>query len=378
MKVAYVTTYDSTDVQAYSGTGLFMYQALQRSGFEIVRIGNLRDTLLWYRPKRLIYRMLLSQNYHRNREPILLRSYARQVSAALAQIEADVVFSPGTLPIAYLDTSIPIIFWTDATFAGMVDFYPGYFNLCRETLKHGHLMDQQALSRCRLAIYSSDWAAKSAVENYDVDPRKVMVVPYGANLDISHNDKDVEGFVKTRDAHKCKLLFVGKDWYRKGGDVALKVAQWLNDNGWKTELHVVGCNPPVSVPSYVILHGFISKNTQVGRDQLNRLFAQSHFFILPSKAECVAVVFAEASAFGLPSLATDVGGIPTAIRNGVNGQLFQPEAHAQEYGEFIAKVLSQPGDYKRLAMSSYKEFCDRLNWTAAGAAVSKLVRESCL
>ena len=118
----------------------------------------------------------------RDREPLTLKSYAKQVESRLVRIKPDMVFSPGTKPIAYLRTDKPIIFWADATFDGMIDFYPEFTNLCDETLRDGQRMEQAALSNCRLAIYSSEWAAKTAIDNYDVDSRKVKVVPYGANL----------------------------------------------------------------------------------------------------------------------------------------------------------------------------------------------------
>lgn len=41
------------------------------------------------------------------------------------------------------------------------------------------------------------------------------------------------------------------------------------------------------------------------------------------------MVFAEASSFGVPSLATNVGGIPTAIKDGLNGKTFQLCANAE-------------------------------------------------
>ena len=377
MKVAYVTTYDSSDISVWSGLGYFIRKSLSLSGIEIECIDNLNDRWKILGIKNILYKNLFSQTYQRIRNPKILKYYAKQVEQNLLKLDVDVVFSPGTIPISYLNTERPIVFWADATFAGMVDFYPGYFNMCRETIRDGNRMEQQALSRCHLAIYASDWAAKSAIENYDVDPEKVKVVPFGANLDILHRDNDVESFVKSRSETKCKLLFIGMDWQRKGGDIALKVAEILNNRGWETELHVIGCSPPFTVPRYVHVHGFISKNTQTGRDCLVKLFADSHFFIMPSEAECFGVVFAEASAFGVPSLATDVGGIPTAIRNGVNGKVFMSKAAPEEYCEYILKTLSQKQKYEQLAMSSYKEYCERLNWATAGAEICKLIQNWC-
>jgi hypothetical protein len=61
--------------------------------------------------------------------------------------------------IAYLCTEKPIIFWTDATVDGVVDFYPDFRNLCAAAIKNGTRMEQTALSMNPLAIDASDWGA---------------------------------------------------------------------------------------------------------------------------------------------------------------------------------------------------------------------------
>jgi len=378
MKMAYVTTFDPSDPLAWSGTCANILKTLERSGFQSQAIGNLRDkTSLLYKVKSVVYARLLSKTYLGGREPACAQFYAGQVGRALATSGCDVVFSPGTTPIAYLKTEKPIVFWADATFAGMVDFYPGYGNLCSESLSKGNRVEQAALSNCRLAIYCSEWAANTALANYDVDPAKVKVVPFGANIDCNRQLPDIEAGLATKDFEVCRLLFLGVDWSRKGGDLALRVAETLNRRGVRTELHVVGCQPPVSVPSYVKLHGFLAKTTDEGRRLLDQLMSAAHFLILPARAECFGVVFAEAASYGVPSLATRVGGIPSAVRDGANGQTFGLDAGHEPYCDYIERLLASRQEYDRLALSSFKEYSERLNWGAAGRKVHGLVQEYC-
>jgi len=305
-------------------------------------------------------------------------NYSTQVEKLLASIHYDIVFSPGTIPIACLQTEKPIVFWTDATFAGLVDFYPGFTNLCTEIIKNGNKMEQLALSKCKIAIYSSEWAANTAIEHYDVDEAKVKVVPFGANISCNRNSNDINRIVEQKSFHSCKLLFLGVDWYRKGGDKALAVANQLTGRGIRTELHIAGCNPPITVPSFVKCHGFISKKTEEGRKYLEQLFSQAHFFILPSRADCVPVVFAEASSFGLPSLTTRVGGISTAIQDGKNGYTFSRDEDTEEYCNYIERFISSKEKYKELALSSFREYSTRINWSSAGSRVKDLIEEFCL
>jgi len=287
------------------------------------------------------------------------------------------VFSIWTNPIAYLRTEKPIAFWGDATFAGLMDYYPHYSNLCAETIRGANRAEDLALLKCRLAIYSSEWAANTAIQHYGVDPAKVKVVPFGANINSSRTIQDIERIIQNKNSEVCRLLFVGVDWFRKGGDIAVEVAAELNQLGVRTELHIVGCDPPGKMPGFVKAHGFISKTSQAGRHFLDVLFSQSHFIILPSRADCTPVVFPEAGSFGLPCLATRVGGIPTVIRDGVNGQTFAVDQMPGACCDYVERLWSSKQEYAQLALSSFQEYAERLNWGTAGRTVSELLRECC-
>jgi hypothetical protein len=170
----------------------------------------------------------------------------------------------------------------------MIDYYPEFSNLSQESIKNGNRMEQSALSRCRLALYASDWAAKTAIDNYQVDDSKVKVVPFGANIERSRTLEDVNKVVRARPSGSCNLLFLGADWQRKGGQVAFRVAKELNIQGLRTELAVVGCEPEIDepMPGFLNIFGFISKSMASGRNSLEELFASSHFLILPTRADC--------------------------------------------------------------------------------------------
>ena len=378
MKLAYVTIFGSSDIHAWSGLGVYMHSALQRAGFQTVPIGGLRyEYDFIYKAKELLYSRFSTKRYDMLWDSILLKRFAAQVDRALGPSGADVVFSVWTNPIVYSRTEKPIVFWGDATLAGLMEGYPEYRNLCAETIRDGNRAEQLALTRCRLAIYSSDWAARTAIENYDVDPAKVKVVPFGPNVACDRSIQDIQEIIKARSSGVCRLLFVGVDWFRKGGDIALRVVARLNQRGVPAELHVVGCNPAGEQPSFVKQHGFISKASEDGRQRLDDLFSRSHFFILPTQADCTPVVFSEACSFGLPILTTNVGGIPAIVRDGKNGYTLPLDEPPDAYCDAIERLWSSRQEYERLALSSFTEYSERLNWWTAGRRVFELVQEFC-
>jgi glycosyltransferase involved in cell wall biosynthesis len=382
VKLAYVTTYDARNlsgVHEWSGTGYYIAQSLERQSLPLRYIGPLADPWLLKINRgiqRRYYRLLYKKNYQKDADPLTLENYARQVEQKLKQNDVDVVFSATINPIAYLECNYPITFWADGTFANLLDFYPLYSNLHPKVIQDWHRMEALALQNCALAIYSSDWAATSAIQDYGADPAKVKVVPFGANTESPLTAATIRDAVAARPQDHCKLLFMAVDWDRKGGNLVYQVAQQLNQAGLKTELTIVGCQPfsAENTPSFVKMLGFISKSTPEGKAQIQKLFLESHFLILPTMADCTPIVFCEANALGVPCLSTDVGGIPTMIRDHLNGKVFGGNASASEYCTYILGLFANYSAYKELAVSSFHEYESRLNWRIAGQQVKSLLK----
>ena len=373
IRTAYVTTGDPADVRSWSGLHLYISRALAAQGFTIDPLGPLKmknERLL--KAKEAWCRYGLRRRHPRDREPAVARAYAEQLAPRIRP-EHELVFAVGTLAIPFVDCEQPIVFWTDATWAVMVDFYPVYSNLSAQSLRNGHALERSALERSALAIYSSDWAARSAIDDYQLDPERVAVVPFGANMDGHLADSEAHDVVAARGDQVCRLLFIAAEFERKGGRVALEVAKRLNAAGIPTHLDVVGPWPAgTDVPPFARSLGFVDKSTPSGRELLRGLLLQAHFLLLPSRAECSAVVLSEAAAHAVPALASSVGGSPTIVRDGVNGRLFDRDADPEQYAEFIQGVFGTTA-YLSLALTSFEEYERRLNWSEAGTRVRELV-----
>ena len=378
LRIAYATEHDPYDINAWSGLVVFMREALKAAGVDMHVAGPLQeDAIVRTKLKKAYYKFVRRQNYLRDREPAVQKGYARQLERTLKGVEVDAVVVPGSTLLAYVDLPHPLVFWSGSTFASMIDFNDGFSRLNQETLRRGHEMEQAALSNCALALYASDWAANSAIDNYDIDPNKVKVVSYGPNLRHNHTAADIRAYIEAKTFETCKLLFVGRYWGSKGGAKVLEVARRLNEQGIRTELDIVGCAPPYAVPDYVRVHGWVRKETTEGLALFDKLYKEAHFFVLPTLAEAFGVVFAEASSYGLPSIAPRIGGITTAIKDGRNGWLVDPKEGAEPYISNITYLFSDPERYRELSTRSFNEYQTRLNWTAAGQKARALISEFC-
>lgn len=376
MRISYVTTYDAANILNWSGLGYFIAKSLTDQNADLDFIGNLKIRRTLSLLMKKVYYKSMRQDFHFLRTPEIANQLAKQIQFRL-QPDTDFIFSPGSIPISLLETRIPKVFYTGACFAGMVGFYDGFSQLSDETIRNGNYLEQAALSNSKLVFYASDWGKQTAIENYNVDPDKIKVVPYGANLESRLTFEEVQSMISIRSDSVCKLLFIGVDWERKGGDFALEVAAEMNRRGIQTELHVVGLNhiPLKKIPPFLINYGFLSKANPEQKVKLEHLLADSHFLVVPSKAEAFGVVFAEASAWAIPSFSFHVGGITTAVKNGLNGKLFSPAAGTVDFANHLSELFTNKNRYRDLALSSFNEYQTRLNWDVAGKTIMKHLRE---
>jgi glycosyltransferase involved in cell wall biosynthesis len=368
---------DPTQISSWSGTPWFARRALERQGirFSVVHLDE-RPALLARWAKFLWYRLVKKRRYVRDRHPRLLRAYAQQIRARLRQLQPDLVFAMGTALIADLQTHYPTAFWVDATFAGMKEFYGSFADLAEVSIRDCERSDGNAICRSQLAIYSSEWAAESARANYPVNARTVHFVNFGANLERTPGTEEIAKVIRQRERKTCRLLFVGVDWHRKGADQAVAIATALKGEGIDVRLAIIGCQPPAGVvlPNFVELVGFLDKRTKEGTERIAQYFRNSHFFVLPTRAEAYGMVFCEASAFALPSIAPRVGGVPSIIEDGVNGWLLPPEALPADYARLLASQWKDRAGYEAIASACHRVYCDRLNWDAAASRAATLLR----
>ena len=369
MNIAYVTGDDPHNLKSWSGLSHYIAESLKPHGARIHYLGPLKsEDSTAMRLKRKFWGVLGKQILE-NREPSIVRSWGRQVTEKLRGLDLDMILATHTELLSEFESDLPIAYWSDSNFGCMLGAYPYFQGLNPFAIKRGHEYERRALERADLVFYACDWAREAAINLYGANPDKVKVIPFGANIRCDRTADDVDKLIAARPKQRCNLLFLGKVWARKGGDTAVAVAEELNKSGLPTTLTLVGSQPPEdkALPSFVRKIGFINKSDPVGLKQFNDLIAESHFLILPSRAEAFGIVFCEAASFGVPGLATKVGGIPTAVCDGKNGQTFPSDTPPSQYAAFIRQHFANYGSYELLARSAFREYETRLNWGVSGA-----------
>jgi glycosyltransferase involved in cell wall biosynthesis len=293
------------------------------------------------------------------------RIQGRSVDALLA------IMNP--VDIAYLRTEIPIVLVLDATFALQHNYYPQFTNLWGRSFAEAEQVERMAYRNATSLAYSSNWAAQSAIRDYGVHPQKVHSFPYGANLDIAPSREAIMG--KTT-SDRCRLLFIAVGWEQKGGAIAVETLVKLEEMGIKAELIICGSTPPRGVShDRMRVIPFLDKTDQRQSSQLHTLYSSSDFLLLPTRREAYGHVFCEASAFGLPSITSNTGGVPEVVRNGENGYVLPYTATGVDYAQIIADLYRDKGRYRTLVKSSRAAYETRMNWDVWAASIKRLLED---
>jgi glycosyltransferase involved in cell wall biosynthesis len=235
------------------------------------------------------------------------------------------------------------------------------------------MLERVSLHKAAAVIHTAELAKKSAITDYGIDPAKISVLPSPPNCDHVPSRKIV---MQRKQIHICNLLFVGVDWQRKGGDIAVAVVEELNRQGVPSRLQICGCRPPETYSGnpYLQTIGFLDKNLSTDMLRWEKLFLNAHFFILPTRAECMGISFSEAAGFGLPIIATDTGGVSTLVKHGRNGLLFDFDRPAADIAADIRDLWKDKDRYRAMRNESRRFFEEEISSDKWIASVIKIIK----
>jgi glycosyltransferase involved in cell wall biosynthesis len=221
-------------------------------------------------------------------------------------------FHTQALALASLDLmkQLPTIISLDMT-AAQASTIKTYPNL-RWTYSPNWYLEKQVYETAAKVVTFSQVARQSVINDYDINPDKVQVIYPG--VDLTRITPSETSFPQT----PYRILFVGGDFHRKGGQDLLTV--FLETFADQAELHLVtqtdiDCSHP---------NVHIYRNITAYTPEWLTLYRQANVFIMPTCAEPFGWVFIEAMAAGLPIIATRLSAIPEMVTHNDTGFLIEP------------------------------------------------------
>jgi glycosyltransferase involved in cell wall biosynthesis len=364
ISVAFLTSKDPNDKNSWSGTLYQMLKVLRNENINVILLGPLKiprllSKLLEYTNKLNLF--FSGKEYNEKSNLILSKYWAHKVSGLLKFHKPHVIFAPiASTEIALLKTRIPICYLSDSSFMQLNGYYRNFSNFSYLSKLESDYIERRAIRKAASIVYPSQWASDFVLHNYKACKSKISVLKLGANINIIPEkvaSRSTEG--------SFKVLFVGLDWERKGGPIVYETIKLLFNEGYNLTLTICGCNPAINHPAIKIIP-YLDKSNDKEEEMFAHLLAESHLFFLPTRAECFGIVFSEASAYGIPSLTTNTGGVSSAVENGVNGFILSLESTPGDYAEVIKLLINNKEAYREISENSRKKYERELNWDVWG------------
>lgn len=354
-KIGFACAWDRPPQGTWSHTPWNLRAAL-RERTAVVDLG-----LEWSLPVRSALRGLGAHRHegrwgsHWKHLPLTMALAGTKLRAAERRLRPDVVLQIGDLArtdtpfLLYQDSSFDILLERLDTESGRALHFPG---LDRAAL--GRLRDRQHRIYREAAglLTMSQWLADHLVRVSGVPRDKVHVVPPAAN---GLPDGPV---ARHRQGPRHRLLFVGKDFSTKAGDVVVKALAVLRaESDPELTLTVVGPKEwplPGPVPAGVEFLG------RIPVEHVRMLYRTHDLFVMPSRFEGYGIALVEALAHGLPCVARRDCAMPEIVRAGENGDLIGSD-DPRELAGVIAGLLADDGVYERV-LAAAPEVIARHSW----------------
>jgi glycosyltransferase involved in cell wall biosynthesis len=217
----------------------------------------------------------------------------------------------------------------------------------------------------RLAINKADAviAVSAAIEdiaqNKGVKKERIYTIPNGI---------DLEEFDRTHSTLKLgspSLLFVGRLVKAKNVKTLIRSVVLVKEEIPDIHLYIAGDGPQMSKLRILVEELGLEKNiTFLGYifgDEKNQYYRSIDICIVPSTFESFSLVALEAMAAGKPVIASNVGGLPGLVEDGVTGYLFSPD-DPRELADKIKQLIKNEPLQRKMGKSG-REKAEHFNWS---------------
>ncbi|MBK8335764.1 MAG: glycosyltransferase family 4 protein [Sterolibacteriaceae bacterium] len=268
----------------------------------------------------------------------------------------DLIFQDGAMFHPPLDIGRPFVSYHDsnvvlAAKAGELSQGAHYGG---GALRRAIARERRVYNSASLVFTMSDWLKDSLIADFGVAAEKIVTVYAGTNLPVQDFEKEYDG--KT-------VLFVGRNFERKGGAVLLEAFRRVRKNIAGAKLIVVGPDTTQNEDGVE----FVGRVTD--KQQLAAYFRQASIFAMPSFYEPFGIVFAEAFAYKTPCIGSDTCAMPEIIGDGEGGFVV-PVGDSAALADRIMKLLGDRELARRMGEFGNRRARERFNWDSV---VAKMV-----
>ena len=244
------------------------------------------------------------------------------------------------------------------------------------------LGEEQIVQNAKALIANTDAEAASLVSLYGADSDRVKVVTPGVDLQRftpGHGKSSARNILDIA-PDAIMLLFVGRIQPHKGPEVLVRAVAELVAHAphLRSKLALVimggasgtGINEPerlAKLATFLGVADLIHFKEPVSRSELADWYRASDLVCVPSYSESFGLVALEAQACGTPVVATAVGGLRTAVADGISGLLV--DGHdPRAWSATISRLLLEPEKRLLLSMGAI-EHASHFGWDSTARGI---------
>jgi D-inositol-3-phosphate glycosyltransferase len=255
--------------------------------------------------------------------------------------------------------------------------------------------EEQVVTAADRLVANTHAEAKELIELYHADPNRVRVVHPGVDLDVfvPGNQEAARTHLKLAN-NAIVLLFVGRIQPLKAPDVLIEAAAEIlkRNSELRSRLVVAICGGPsgsglerpdalMTLADDLGVADVVRFVPPTSRAELVNWFQAASVCVVPSYSESFGLVAIEAQACGTPVVAARVGGLPTAVRDGISGVLVDGH-NAENWASEILNVVTSDALRAKLSAGAiahashfgWEDTTDKLISVYNEAVKSSLVR----
>jgi D-inositol-3-phosphate glycosyltransferase len=227
--------------------------------------------------------------------------------------------------------------------------------------------EAQVVDAADRLIANTDAEARQLIQLYDADPARVAVVAPGVDLlRYRPGDRDKARAATGLPMDRQVLLFVGRIQPLKAPDLLVRALAVMVDRQpeLRDRLLVVivggpsgsGTAEPKQVQQLATALGvddLVRFEPPACGDDLADFYRAADLVVVPSYSESFGLVALEAQACGVPVVAARVGGLETAVLDGVSGALV--DGHdPRVYADVLRSLLDDPVGRRRMSAAAVR------------------------
>ena len=219
-------------------------------------------------------------------------------------------------------------------------------------LKRWLALEKLTYTQSRHIFVRSSCTMNSLIKDYGISVSKISVIAAGHNLSKL---PDMQANFSI-DPHT--ILFIGKNFHRKGGDILLRAFALVREKVPSARLLAVTAGP---IPTYLPRDGVEVIPPTWDRSVIEDLYRQAQVFVLPSRLETWGDVLLEAMAFGKTCIGVRGQAMEEIILEDQTGLLVKPE-DPLELSQAILKLFDHPDWMSKLGKAARQRIENEFTW----------------